>query len=138
VSIAAGLAAIKFYCEHEILLNCKNQGKYLFDKLLELKDYFQCIKEVRGKGLLLGLELTCHDNKNIPFPPEYNASSLLNEIAIKNGGVFYPGSRTKRDGSHGEHIMIAPPLSVNKKEIDKIVQILYYSFLEFESKINIG
>src|SRR5699024_10749995 len=111
-----------YYKQNNVLTNCKEKSKYLFNKLQEMKKEFQSIKEVRGKGLLIGLELIFDRNKNIHFSSKQKASKELNEIIMENGGVLYPGSRTKRNGNHGEHIIIAPPLIIKENEIDELIK----------------
>lgn len=135
VSVAAGHAALHFYKEHSIIENCRKQSKYLFSGLRKLMNLHQCVKEVRGKGLLIGIELVYSRDYDIPFSPDYNASTILNQLAIDNGAVFYPGSRNKRNGAHGEHLIIAPPLTIKSSEIDELIDILHRSLLEFEEQI---
>ena len=53
---AAAIAAIKATLEEGVLDNCRKVGEYLFKKLLELKKEYPFIKEVRGRGLMIGVE----------------------------------------------------------------------------------
>ena len=57
IATAAGLAALKAVLEDGVLDNCKKVGAYLEAKLNALKSKYTFIKEVRGKGLILGMEL---------------------------------------------------------------------------------
>ena len=54
---AAGIAAIKAINEENVLENCRNIGSYMLTELSKVKDGFPFIKEVRGKGLMIGMEL---------------------------------------------------------------------------------
>jgi len=58
LATAAGIAAIKAVLEEGMLENCQRVGKYLLEKLNKLKAEYPFIKEVRGKGLIIGMELT--------------------------------------------------------------------------------
>ena len=58
LAAAAGLAAIKTLLHGNILGNCSSVGSYLLEKLEDLKQHYPFIKEVRGKGLMIGMELT--------------------------------------------------------------------------------
>lgn len=58
LATAAGIAAIKAVLEEGMLENCQRVGKYLLEKLNKLKAEYSFIKEVRGKGLIIGMELT--------------------------------------------------------------------------------
>lgn len=57
LATAAGIAALKVLLEKGVIENCAKTGEYLFKRLVALKGKFPFIKEVRGKGLLLGAEL---------------------------------------------------------------------------------
>ncbi|MBI5588490.1 MAG: aspartate aminotransferase family protein [Deltaproteobacteria bacterium] len=57
LATAAGLAALKAIKEEGVLENCRKSGEYLVKKLNELKGVFPFIKEIRGKGLIIGAEL---------------------------------------------------------------------------------
>lgn len=131
VSVAAGYAALQFYTQNYILENCRTQSKYLIEKLQELMSMHKSIKEIRGKGLLIGLELGYNRNDNNYFTSDYSPSTHLNKLAIGNGAVFYPGSRNTRDERHSEHLIIAPPLTIKSNEIDELIEILHISLLEF-------
>ena len=54
---AAALAAMRTLIEDGVLDNCVAMGNYLRSRLEELKDRYPFIKEVRGQGLILGMEL---------------------------------------------------------------------------------
>lgn len=56
---AAALTVVKALMEEGILQNCERVGAYFKDRLLELQAKYSFIREVRGKGLLLGLDLAC-------------------------------------------------------------------------------
>ncbi|MBW1675632.1 MAG: aspartate aminotransferase family protein [Deltaproteobacteria bacterium] len=55
----AALTVVKALVEEGVLRNCERVGQYFKDRLLDLKSKYAFIQEVRGKGLLLGLDLDC-------------------------------------------------------------------------------
>jgi nucleoside-diphosphate-sugar epimerase len=57
LSMAAGLAALRIIERDGLVENAARVGRYLLDGLLELKDRYEMVKEVRGSGLMLGIEL---------------------------------------------------------------------------------
>lgn len=131
VSVAAGLAAIRYYHKHKLLDNCKAQGDYLRHKLIELQSKHQSIGQIRGRGLLVGFELMKDRESDTFYPPEVEASELLNRIAMRLGAVFYPGSGTI-DGFRGDHFLIAPPLTISQSEVDELIHLLDQALIEFE------
>ena len=83
--------------------NVKTQGKYLTKKLNELKDKYEFVIDVRGHGLMLGMEM------NIP------AKDIISKCM--NKGLLLVGS--------GERIIrFVPPLIVQKEDIDTAIKIL--------------
>lgn len=121
VSVAAGLAALTIY-EHDLVLeHAQMMGAYLYQKLKKLQKLYPVIFDVRGKGLLLGLELAL--NTGEPFPANCHIADRINEIAMERGAVFYPGSGSV-NGLEGDHLLIAPPLIIATEEIDEMVTIL--------------
>ncbi|MEH7003691.1 aminotransferase family protein [Priestia megaterium] len=134
VSIAAGLAALDMYEEVNILQNVETQGAYLMECLVALQRKHPYISDIRGRGLLIGLELMKDANQHIFFEPGEAASEKLNEICMELGGVFYPGSGSI-DGHKGEHIIISPPLNITKSEVDEIVRLLDHAFSIFHQHI---
>lgn len=122
VTAAAGLAALEIYEEENVLFNCNEMSKYLINKLNEVKEASSIIADVRGRGLLIGIELVKDNKKNILFEPSERIANRINDYAIGLGAIFYPGSGGI-DGLYGEHLIISPPLNINKEEINEIVEI---------------
>lgn len=122
VTAAAGLAALEIYEEEEVLANCNEMSQYLFRQLKEIKKSSSVISDVRGKGLLIGVEFVKNKQENILFDPSEQVANKINNFAISLGAIFYPGSGGI-DGLHGEHLIISPPLNVQKEEIDEIINI---------------
>ncbi|MDQ0245366.1 adenosylmethionine-8-amino-7-oxononanoate aminotransferase [Bacillus fengqiuensis] len=134
VAVAAGLAALDVYERERVLENVKEQGGYLFDQLLELKKKHSYISDVRGRGLLIGIELVKDYDHDELFDSSEKAADTLNAIAMELGAVFYPGTGSI-DGTKGEHLIISPPLTVTKTEIDEIVRILDESLILFAGRL---
>lgn len=125
VALAAGLGAVRYYRDNNVLQNCVEQSAYLLQQLHGLKDRHSSIADVRGKGLLLGLELVSDGSGS------GRTAEQLNQIAMEHGAVFYPGSGTI-DGVHGEHMLIAPPLTIEQSGVDELLAILDQSLAQFE------
>ncbi|MCD6584118.1 MAG: aspartate aminotransferase family protein [Candidatus Omnitrophica bacterium] len=89
--------------EEQILSNVKRVGSYLKEKLIRLKEKADFIKEVRGKGLMVGIEL-----KGKSYP--------IFEEVLKRGVVI--------NSTHENVLRIMPALNVKKEEIDEGLEIL--------------
>ncbi|MGG1675969.1 aspartate aminotransferase family protein [Neobacillus sp. NRS-1170] len=134
VAVAAGLAALEVYESDNVLENVNEQGNYLVGLLLELKQKHTCISDVRGRGLLIGIELVKDREQDLLFKPSEKAAETINSIAMELGAVFYPGTGSI-DSINGEHLIISPPLNVKKTDIDEIVRILDESLSIFKSQL---
>jgi adenosylmethionine-8-amino-7-oxononanoate aminotransferase len=135
VSVAAGLAAVRYYQRENVLANCREQGDYLFQRLSELQQKHSSMGQIRGKGLLIGFELLIDRSQDRLFPPSFGAAERLNQEALKRGATFYPGSGTI-DGTNGDHLLIGPPLTITREEIDELIAILDQALTAFEAHVH--
>ena len=99
----AALGVIKAIYTEKIMKNVKAQGPYLVEKLNELKSKYDIIKEVRGLGLMIGVELTT-DGTAI-FKECFSRGLIIN-------------------CTQGNVLRIMPALNVTRREINKAIHIL--------------
>jgi 4-aminobutyrate aminotransferase-like enzyme len=85
-------------------------------------DRYPFIGDVRGKGLLLAIELVADRETMEPLPAELDAHVGLVEEAYRRGLIIY--SRRTRGGTIGDHFMVCPPLIVNDADLDEIMRLL--------------
>src|SRR5690606_34481444 len=112
--------------EHDVLSNCQRQSAFLFEQLALLRDKHRIIGDIRGRGLLIGLELVMDKQRGTPFPAKAGIAERLNQIAMEQGAVFYPGSGGI-NGELGEHLLIGPPLTIRQDECKELISILDHS-----------
>lgn len=105
LATAAGIAAIKTMLGEGVLDNCKKSGGYLFNKLLGLKAKYNFIKEVRGKGLIIGMELA----------DGIKGGDIVKECLNRGLLINCVGDKTLR---------FIPALTVTKEEIDEMLVTL--------------
>ena len=105
LACSAALATIDTLLEDNFILNnCIRIGKYFMDKLNKLKtDFPSVIIEIRGSGLMVGLELTIAGNKIVD--------------ACANRGILI-------NCTSGNVLRFTPPLIINEKEVDHLIDIL--------------
>jgi acetylornithine aminotransferase len=106
---AAGIAAMKVLLEEHILDNCVAMGDYLKLQLEQLQNKYSFIKNVRGRGLILGMELTIEGAEIV--------KTALDRGLLINCTV-------------GKVLRFVPPLIVTQKEIDLMIEILDGIFKE--------
>jgi acetylornithine/succinyldiaminopimelate/putrescine aminotransferase len=99
---AAVTATINTILEEGIVGKCETTGAYLLKGLLELKKRFPFIVDIRGMGLLLGIEFTTEVN---PLVQDF----------LAEGVILY--------GSKGNVVRLLPPLIIGKEEVDIFLEI---------------
>ncbi len=98
--------------EERLIENAKKMGAYLMDGLKNLMSKHSLIGDVRGRGLLLGMELVKDRQTKEHASAE---TSTLMEVCRNKGVLIGKG------GLYGNVIRIAPPLSISQKECDQIL-----------------
>ncbi len=119
---AVGLEVLQVITENSLPENAAVMGQSLKNGLDRLKKKHEIIGDVRGKGLLMALELVRDRKTREPFPAEWNAHFLLTDLAYEEGLIVYP--RRSLNGLRGDHVMVAPPLIVTRREIGELLELL--------------
>ena len=119
VTATAAKAVIDFIDEHKLMINAAETGAYLRGKLDEMKAKFPLIGDVRGMGLLLGVELVEDRETKTPATAALNA---LMEAARENRLMIGKG------GTYGNVLRITPPLNISKSDVDEFALRLEASF----------
>ena len=123
LSCATGTAVLRFIRDRGLVRNAAEVGAHLRSNLEELKDRHPIVGDVRGLGLLLGIELIGDRVTRTPFPPELAVAKRVGSATLARGLVSYPGTGTV-DGSSGDHLLYAPPLTITRSQADELVEIL--------------
>ena len=123
LSCATGAAVLRYVLEHDLIANAAAVGAYLRVRLDELQTRHPMIGDVRGLGLLLGVELVQDRATKRPFPREWQVAKRVGAATLERGLVSYPGTGTV-DGTVGDHLLYAPPLTITRDQVDELVGIL--------------
>ena len=127
VSLAAGRAVLQFL-QRERLVEAADSGRdgsvaaKLGRSLATLLN-LQVVGEVRGIGLLRGVEFVPDRQSKKPFAPELNFAGRVTSAALKRGLLVYPVQGSV-DGVSGDHLLIAPPAVTTAEQIDWAVKQL--------------
>jgi adenosylmethionine-8-amino-7-oxononanoate aminotransferase len=81
------------------------------------------VGDVRGKGLMCGIEFVRNQQTKEPFPPDLRVSYRVHTETMKRGLVLYPCSGCV-DGAAGDMIQVAPPFIITREQIDEMMGIL--------------
>ncbi len=115
VSSATALAVIETIDEEGLMENARVVGEYLMEGLKDLQRSFPIIGDVRGKGLMVGIELAATDEDKTPLTAE---TAKIVEYAKDNGVVIGKG------GLWGSVIRIKPPMCVTKENVDDCLKVM--------------
>jgi 4-aminobutyrate aminotransferase-like enzyme len=108
ISTATALAVLETIEEERLMENAKVVGAYLMEGLKDLQKSFpNLIGDVRGKGLMVGMELA--DEKKTPLTAE---TTRVVEMCKDDGVIVGKG------GVFGNVLRIKPPLSITKENVD--------------------
>ncbi|MER5969153.1 aspartate aminotransferase family protein [Streptomyces sp. NPDC002055] len=113
VTMAAGLANLTYLLEHDLQGNARRVGGLLIERLRAVAAGLPVVREVRGRGLMIGLELT-----DIDGAPSAHAAGLALEYARENGLLIGKGGR------EGHSLRVAPPLSLSVAEAEEGAALL--------------
>ncbi|PFO04871.1 aspartate aminotransferase family protein [Bacillus sp. AFS076308] len=136
-SCAVSLAVLEYLEKNEIMKKVDNKGIYLKNQLEKLKAQFHFIGDIRGRGLLLGIEFVEDPSIKQPFPRRSSVTQKIIEIAKDKGLLVYPAG-AGIDGVNGDAIIISPPLTITKREIEELVFLLKDTFTAFSKIISTG
>jgi adenosylmethionine-8-amino-7-oxononanoate aminotransferase len=88
------------------------------------------IGDVRGLGLLWGVELVRDKKTKQPFPPEKNFAGQVGQAALSRGLLVYPMQGCV-DGVAGDHLLIAPPAVITADQIQWALETLRAAVVQF-------
>ena len=134
LSAAVALAVVKTLIEDQVVENAKIIGEYLLGELQEKLLPFSYVGDVRGKGLMIGVEIVKDKITKEPYPVKMGMAEKLTTTLLKHGVIVYPGNGNA-DGENGDQFLLAPPLIITKDQADELIAGLVAGFREFDKTI---
>jgi adenosylmethionine-8-amino-7-oxononanoate aminotransferase len=123
VAAAAGLATLHYMQAHDLVASAAEKGKLLGQKLsAELGD-LACVGDVRGIGMMWGVEFVADRASKATFPSKMHFGQQVADAAFERGLIVYPGSGCA-DGISGDLVMLGPPLTITEEQIDEAITLL--------------
>ena len=126
VTATQAKAVIDFIDEHKLAINAAEVGAYLRAKLEEMAGKHSLIGEVRGMGLLVGVELVENRESKVPAAGAVNElmeASRENRLMIGKGGTY------------GNVIRISPPMNISKSDVDEFALRFEASLTQVEKSM---
>ena len=122
VSAAAGNAVLDYLEAHKLFDRVNAAGQELRRALSPLQSHPN-VGDVRGLGLLLGVEFVKNKATREPFLKEQNIAEKIREACLEEGVLTYP-TQGCIDGLRGDHILFAPPFTISSEECALIARAL--------------
>ena len=118
VATAAGNAVLDYIERDNLFARVDVAGKEMRAALEPLKK-FSVVGDVRGMGLLWGIEFVRDKETREPFPPDARIAYRIQEDALEAGIMTYPIQGCV-DGTRGDHILLAPPFTITSAMIQML------------------
>jgi adenosylmethionine-8-amino-7-oxononanoate aminotransferase len=132
VACSAAIAAINYAEDHDLARNSRETGAYLLERLHELLDY-DIVGDVRGKGLMCGLEFVRDKKTKEPFDPALRVSARFQEEAMARGLILFSCFGCV-DGTMGDMMIITPPLIITRPQVDEMIVIIKDALEAFQKE----
>ncbi len=116
---AAGLAAVRYLKRHDLLARCRRMGAVLHERLGPFRDH-PLVGDIRGRGLLAGIEFVADRATRAPFPRAAKIAETFTDLAQDEGLVVWPNVG-QADGTNGDLVCLAPPFVVTDEELDEMM-----------------
>jgi adenosylmethionine-8-amino-7-oxononanoate aminotransferase len=126
VACAAGLAAMRQMKEQGLVEHARLMGERMRGRLESMRATYPMVGDVRGAGLLQGMELVADRETGRPFGPEIKPGKLVERAARNRGLIFRCAT---------EYVAFAPPLVSTPADIDEMCDILDQSLAEVQESL---
>ena len=133
VSCAAGIAVVDIIEKDKLVERSARLGEYLHKRAKEKLSHHPSVGDIRGKGLLLGIELVKNKNTKETFDTALLAAPRIHQLAMEKGCMVFPSSGTEQ-GVRGDILVAAPPYIINESEIDTALGIIDEAISDFEKE----
>ncbi|MFK7874952.1 MAG: aspartate aminotransferase family protein [Paracoccaceae bacterium] len=123
VAAAAGLAVVQKILANDLAVRSASQGEHLSAALHNQFGQHPHVGDIRGRGLFQAIELVADRETKTPFDPKFGLAGKIKSAAFEAGLICYPMPGT-RDGSIGDHVLLAPPFIITDDQIGELVSKL--------------
>jgi adenosylmethionine-8-amino-7-oxononanoate aminotransferase len=125
VATAAGNAVFDYLEVHKLLDRVTPVGQTLRNALALIENHPN-VGQVRGLGLLQGIEFVKNKSTRDPFPKEAGIAEKIRQAALEQNVLTYP-TQGCVDGVRGDHILLAPPFIITSEESQLIADAIQYA-----------
>jgi len=124
LAMAAGLATLRYIQEHDVCTSVQRMSMLFQARLGDLAREYECIGDVRGRGLMLGIEIVDPDSRDSFGRPLGDRQMALRVQAE----CFRRGLMIELGGRHGAVVRLLPPLIITPEQVEAVCDILSDAF----------
>jgi putrescine aminotransferase len=126
VAAAAALATLDELEEKDVVGNAARVGAHFQQRLAEFERKFGIVGNVRGHGLMAGIEMVADKAKRIPVPRSSDVPARVAREAYRRGAMVRIS---------GPNMILSPPLVITREEADHLVDVLDASFAAVNASV---
>ncbi len=131
---AVGLAVLDVLVERGLVQRVAERGPKLRDELEAALAGSEMVREVRGRGFLLGVELVDPRDRESFLPDELDVAALVDQTAIEHG-LLVTSAHSTPDGYTGDQILLAPAYVSTDEELDEMVRRFAATIADVEGTV---
>jgi adenosylmethionine-8-amino-7-oxononanoate aminotransferase len=131
---AVGLAVLDVLTERGLIERVRSRGPALRDELAGALESFESVREVRGRGFLLGVEFVDpRDGKSL-LPADLDVAEMIDQKAFEHG-LLVTSSHASADGFAGDQTLLAPAFVATDAELGEMVERFAATVDEVEASV---
>lgn len=122
MAMAAGIATLRYIQEHQLTDHAQAMGDRLLVQLRQIQREFPCFGDVRGRGLMIGVEvvdINTEPNIQGSYPAHPALAKRIQQECLRRGLILELGGR------YGSVVRFLPPLIVTAEQVDRISEIVH-------------
>jgi adenosylmethionine-8-amino-7-oxononanoate aminotransferase len=127
-------AVLDYLVRRRLVENARKQGELLLQGLVRIRSRRPSVGDVRGLGLMAGVEFVQDKESRAPFPAELRVAERVMDACLERGLIVFPGHGTV-DGTAGDHLLLGPPLVITASELVEMLAILEEGIAAVEREI---
>ncbi len=133
LSCATGYAVLSYLRDKQLIDRAAQEGANFQELAKSLLSALPIVGDVRGSGLLLGVEYVQDKNSRKPFPRDKRVCEAISDMTFANGLITCPIS-SGADGVDGDATAIKPPLTTPHEDLVQLLDIMVHTLLQTQEQ----
>ena len=121
LAMVAGKTTLEYIKSENIISQVREKGQMLIESLNKMKDKYRIIGDVRGRGLMLGIEIV-DPKKPVDqygkYPNSKELTAKIKQLCFQKGVILESGGR------HNSVLRLLPPLTIELSDIQKVIEVI--------------